>query len=932
MGTERRLDDRRLDSNRSEREVFDWQTPARDYGTPLEEARALYHEALREASRAGTRAEDLYLTLLKGVRPIPGRIALAAKRDPDRRADARRLPTVPGRRTLVENLDDPQPLPAETRTRMEAAFGQSFADVRLHVDSPEVPAGEKAFARGSDIFFERGAFGPGTKQGEEIVAHELAHVAQHTGPARGRSASPDVSALEADARRAARDALAGRPASVHYHVSSLMTLGFTGTNPDEAGPCGILTDELDNAQLLLQLNRARVYLHQHRRDEGQFYDYANFLARLDRTRRSRVRAGHVWLAEPGLLYAPKELYRLRQGRVPLELIVERASASSTTTRAISPGNTLLTPAQLRRFLESQGVPTIDAASYFAMRDPSSTEPLRVDLPGRPRRAYVQLAQDGGFTRMFGPQPLMFPGMAGGPFSGTRRPHQFAPFGPSNPFGPFMGQPASPSEQVFGIREITHTPSVATTLDELNTAPSSVTSSGAEQVYLPVPGPAAPMRSSGSLPWAGLGDEDHKYSPLLGAGALNPLLHPGASLPAGTTGFMWEGSHASDFVVIDGRFFIRGFRASMLRHGLSDAERAITKRFFGHGGGGPVTATLNRGTPGTYANDALFPYLGATAVVRADGTPVNPDEIIRLMRDATTRLHGERYGYTHPSEGSPAYRRAFGDLAPGVCPPGAANCINQVMDVHDATVGSKRVIVLPQEDGTLIDLAQPEHASARNMNRYIYDLPEEFFTTRGLRRVPVSGAMWRGMGMSTGVGVGASVLGNLGAAARGQETHFGRDAGINLVSTPVTTMAENYATNAMTHHLLAAGYSRQVAGAGGRIIGGTGVAAAAAPIITGGSMLAQEIFSDADYTSIDYSAAMGRSAVSAGGGALAGALAAGGAGALAGSEVPLLGNAVGFVVGFAGYFLIDWFVGDDVEQGIRRGLGEYGCTGGVGPGR
>ncbi|HEX5752818.1 MAG TPA: hypothetical protein VFZ09_41825 [Archangium sp.] len=43
------------------------------------------------------------------------------------------------------------------------------------------------------------------------------------------------------------------------------------------------------------------------------------------------------------------------------------------------------------------------------------------------------------------------------------------------------------------------------------------------------------------------------------------------------------------------------------------------------------------------------------------------------------------------------------------------------------------------------------------------------------------------------------------------------------------------------------------------------------------------------------------------------------GALWGSEVPLLGNAVGFIIGLGGYYLVDALTGEQVEQGVRRGL-------------
>lgn len=84
---------------------------------------------------------------------------------------------------------------------------------------------------------------------------------------------------------------------------------------------------------------------------------------------------------------------------------------------------------------------------------------------------------------------------------------------------------------------------------------------------------------------------------------------------------------------------------------------------------------------------------------------------------------------------------------------------------------------------------------------------------------------------------------------------------------------------------------------------------------------QMALSDQSYSAEDYEAKATRAGVE---GALSGALSAGLVGAIWGTEVPLLGNAVGFVVGFAAYFLIDYDFGDDIESGVRSldGPSEY----------
>jgi hypothetical protein len=96
---------------------------------------------------------------------------------------------------------------------------------------------------------------------------------------------------------------------------------------------------------------------------------------------------------------------------------------------------------------------------------------------------------------------------------------------------------------------------------------------------------------------------------------------------------------------------------------------------------------------------------------------------------------------------------------------------------------------------------------------------------------------------------------------------------------------------------------------GPVLGGGLGGGIAAPLVTLGGMA----LSDQQYSAEDYEAKGARSAVS---GALSGALAAGVVGAVGLSEVPILGTAVGFVVGFGGYLAFDALFGDDVENAVR----------------
>jgi hypothetical protein len=79
-----------------------------------------------------------------------------------------------------------RPLDSATRVAMEPAFGTDLSGVRLHSDRHAAQAARDidayAFTHGEDIFFGAGQFRPATTDGRRLLAHELAHVMQASGP------------------------------------------------------------------------------------------------------------------------------------------------------------------------------------------------------------------------------------------------------------------------------------------------------------------------------------------------------------------------------------------------------------------------------------------------------------------------------------------------------------------------------------------------------------------------------------------------------------------------------------------------------------------------------------------------------------------------------------------------------------------------------
>jgi hypothetical protein len=66
---------------------------------------------------------------------------------------------------------------------MEKAFGGvDFSQVKVHNDAVSDQLNQsiqaRAFTTGQDVFFRGGEYDPGSRGGQELIAHELTHVVQ----------------------------------------------------------------------------------------------------------------------------------------------------------------------------------------------------------------------------------------------------------------------------------------------------------------------------------------------------------------------------------------------------------------------------------------------------------------------------------------------------------------------------------------------------------------------------------------------------------------------------------------------------------------------------------------------------------------------------------------------------------------------------------
>jgi hypothetical protein len=73
-------------------------------------------------------------------------------------------------------------IPGRVRAPLEQALGADLSGVRVHADTGADRLSRSlranALTTGQDIFFRRGTYAPGSREGNALLAHELVHVLQ----------------------------------------------------------------------------------------------------------------------------------------------------------------------------------------------------------------------------------------------------------------------------------------------------------------------------------------------------------------------------------------------------------------------------------------------------------------------------------------------------------------------------------------------------------------------------------------------------------------------------------------------------------------------------------------------------------------------------------------------------------------------------------
>jgi len=76
------------------------------------------------------------------------------------------------------NPDAGRTLPQDARSHLETVMGVDLSGVRVHIGTQPAKLGARAFAHGTDLYFQPEVYDPATATGLGEIAHELVHVCQ----------------------------------------------------------------------------------------------------------------------------------------------------------------------------------------------------------------------------------------------------------------------------------------------------------------------------------------------------------------------------------------------------------------------------------------------------------------------------------------------------------------------------------------------------------------------------------------------------------------------------------------------------------------------------------------------------------------------------------------------------------------------------------
>ncbi|NMF62513.1 eCIS core domain-containing protein [Brasilonema octagenarum] len=117
-----------------------------------------------------------------------------------------------------------QPLADNVRKPMEQFLGADFSRVKVHTDTKADQLSRaiqaRAFTTRQDVFFGKGEYNPASREGQKLIFHEVAHVAQQNGSAVQRSQSQVTEKSPPTAVTLAESAFGADTSGVKVHTDA----------------------------------------------------------------------------------------------------------------------------------------------------------------------------------------------------------------------------------------------------------------------------------------------------------------------------------------------------------------------------------------------------------------------------------------------------------------------------------------------------------------------------------------------------------------------------------------------------------------------------------------------------------------------------------------------------------------------------------------
>ena len=142
----------------------------------------------QEADRVAAQVVNQIQAPVTQPQALPESKELQKKPKLQLKASASQMTAAPDLETNINQArSGGQPMAQSIKEPMEQSFGADFSGVKVHTDERSNQLNQsiqaRAFTTGQDVFFRQGEYNPGSRGGQELLAHELTHVVQQGGGA-----------------------------------------------------------------------------------------------------------------------------------------------------------------------------------------------------------------------------------------------------------------------------------------------------------------------------------------------------------------------------------------------------------------------------------------------------------------------------------------------------------------------------------------------------------------------------------------------------------------------------------------------------------------------------------------------------------------------------------------------------------------------------